>query len=107
MAQKKTVVNGICGSSTVVESKIVKFYVLTLTQEKVEITAGVLDTICDPISQPPTRKTVNSYPHLKPIRFSDYHNGNKVEVDILIGGGTTNMISLTNKKKYAARPEPL
>ena len=86
IGSKKTVVNGICGSSTVVESEIVMFYVLTLSQEKIEITARVLDTICDPISQPPTRKTVSTYPHLHSIKFSDYHNGNKVEVDILIGG---------------------
>ena len=86
IGSKKTVVNGICGSSTVVESNIVMFYVLTLAQEKIEITAGVLETICDSISQPPTRKTVSSYPHLKTITFSDYHNGNKVEVDISIGG---------------------
>ena len=84
--EKQAIVKGICGKSTIVKSEVVKFFVRTVSGKRVKVKAGVLDTICDPISEPSTRATVKSYPHLRNIKFSDYHDGSDIAVDILIGG---------------------
>ena len=84
--KKNTIVNGICASSTAVKSDIVVFYLHLKSGKKMEVTAGVLDTICAPISQPSVHHVAKTYPHLADITFADYHDGNDIEVQILIGG---------------------
>ena len=86
LSSKEVMVKGICGKSTVVNSEIVEFFLQTKSGNKMKITAGVLDEICDPISQPSVKTAVKNYPHLQDIAFADYHDGNEIDIQILIGG---------------------
>ncbi len=83
---KPVIVKGICNTSTAVQSDIAKFQLVQKCGRKLEVLAGVLDEICAPISEPSVKAASKNYPHLMDISFADYHDGNDVKIDILIGG---------------------